>query len=334
MGSLLKEYISEIYTIGPVVVITKLDTGYLTDNSLVETVNHQKFFLKCHRSEIEPSIQFIESAERFFSQNGIPVVMPIHTMGEESHFRYDGRLYSLYPFVTGLQYKRSQLTDRHIINLAKNLAQMHLLSETRLPLGLDQDAQESWDSSKTLTKIGQVQELISKKTMKENFDNTAERILSIKDQFISRNTVSYLDLGLQNDVLMHGDYQEQNVFFNHDADVIHIFDFEKAKIGPRALELVRSLMLMCFNNRYEDDCFEKAKLYISAYNSVYPIQQELLIAALRAYIVKSFHSAWVEGEHYLKNNNRLDSFLTQSLISLEYMSAHMDDFISRVSLLF
>ena len=122
--------------------------------------------------------------------------------------------------------------------------------------------------------------------------------------------MSYEDLELNCDHLIHGDYLDHNVFFDKDHSVQSVFDFEKTNYSPRVYELFRSLLCSILSPEMTTVDLKNAKKYIDAYSSVYPLSEDEIKKGLQLFFTKGIHGTWVEGEYYLKNNPRVSCFLS------------------------
>lgn len=329
MQNSLANIISQTYNIKNIISITKINAGYAAENSIVQSENG-RFFLKQHRDDAVPHIGYIEAVENYFFRNAIPVVLPLVKQGGGLHFTYKNNTYSLYPFINDLQYKRNELSDIHIESLASMLAQMHLVSKRGIPSDLMKESVEYWDKDKTLKKLSEIESIIINKETQDEFDALALKMFSLKKKFVFSNNAIVADFNLKNDTITHGDYHEQNVFFNALGGISYVFDFEKAKMSPRMLELVRSVLLICFNNDYSERNFKKAARYLKTYHKIYPIDKESFLSSLKVRMIKSFHSTWIEREHYLKGNVKLDDLYFGNFETVKYMSQSFEEFQTRI----
>jgi len=125
-------------------------------------------------------------------------------------------------------------------------------------------------------------------------------------------------------VSFHGDYLDHNVFFGPNDQVSYVFDFEKTDYSPRTYELFRSLMYSFLSGDILDEDVVRAKLYLQSYLEIYPISKDELSRGLRLFYLKSIHGVWVESEHYLKENVRVDEFLLNDLQRIKYLSENYE----------
>jgi Ser/Thr protein kinase RdoA (MazF antagonist) len=158
----------------------------------------------------------------------------------------------------------------------------------------------------------------------------AKEAITYKLKLLREDAQSHKALQLSADHLLHGDYHELNLFFDTNDQVTYVFDFEKACIGPRLSELVRSMNIMCFNTFYEKRNFALAREYVRAYDEVYSIKKEEFAKALRAGYNRMKYSLWVEEFHYLEEDTRSDVFLKIGLDTLRWLDEHHQAFEEEV----
>ena len=314
MESLLKK-VNELYGLN-VVSFEKVTKGCLSENHVL-IGDKNKFFLKKYRFDNKDKIKEIHAAKKYFFDGRIPVIMPIVNSEKNAFFIFDNAYYSLFPFINDKQLERGELTNTAIISLGETLGKIHLLG--RDATLIIKEPFRVWDKEKSLEKIESIEAVINEKNNLTSFDFLAVKILGLKRKLISENSLKYEDIGLSADHLIHGDYLDHNVFFDMSDQVSHVFDFEKANYSPRMYELFRSLMYIFPNNEFNDN-LDKAKLYLNSYLNVYPATRSELQKGLKLYYLKNIHSVWIESEHFLKNNSRVDQFLGLDLQRIEYQS--------------
>ncbi len=109
------------------------------------------------------------------------------------------------------------------------------------------------------------------------------------------------DLSHLEQQVLHGDYQETNLFFK-DEKISAIIDWDQSYVAPRAWEIVRTLHYAL--NLEEVFC----RAFLDAYRRVLPLMQAELEVAATAYGWKRAHDLWQYEELYLKGNQRVRAF--------------------------
>jgi TfoX/Sxy family transcriptional regulator of competence genes len=69
-----------------------------------------------------------------------------------------------------------------------------------------------------------------------------------------------------------------------------------------------------------------AKKYLDVYLSVYPMSYEELSAGFDMHYQKMIYGIWVESEHYLKGNSKIDSLLKRDYVRLHFIAKNNDMF--------
>lgn len=328
METELIQRITILYDLPNLRYIEKAIGGYLTDNYIL-TNTDEKFFLKRYRYPDEEKIKKIQSVKKYYHANGVPVIIPLLNNKQSAYFIYKEGYFSLFPFVEGQIYKSGELNEIALESAGAMLAQIHKLGkDTGLHIT---EQSRGWNKQRFFECASQILDLIQKKEIKDSFDVLAEKIILLKLELAENNTVNFLDLNMNNDHIIHGDYQVNNLFFDKEDKVKYVFDWEKTELAPRSTELLRSIAITCFNTQYEDKNYLDAEVYLKSYNKFYPISKLEVKNAVTLIHIKHIHSLWVETEHYLKNNGRVDIFLQKSFDELIYLTKSIDLYINRLS---
>jgi Ser/Thr protein kinase RdoA (MazF antagonist) len=298
-------------------LVEKVAQGYLSENHVL-TNGDSKYFLKKYRFANSERIAEIHCAKKYFSDGGIPVILPIVNEDSETFFEHEKGFYALFPFVYDQQIAWDKLDKKAITSYAEMLARIHLIgSKSTISVS---ESNTPWDSKATLQKIEQILKIISGIEHKTEFDIRTEKNLLLKKTLIKSNQKTYDQFNFHNDHLIHGDYIVPNVFFDDNKNVSYVFDWEKTKYSSRFLELFSSL-IQC-------TLFEtvRSKWYLDAYLTLYPASKEDLENGLDAYCLEHTHSLWIEEEHYLKGNNRTDELLDSNSRKIAYFANDLNEF--------
>ncbi|MBI2120643.1 MAG: phosphotransferase [Parcubacteria group bacterium] len=297
----------------------KVTKGFLSENYILAD-SSAKYFLKKYRFADQARIAEIHQVKRYFSVGGIPVILPLSAKNGNTFFSFESAWYALFPFVNGKHPERSGFTAQEIESLGETLARLHRLGKLS-PLCIGAQC-KPWSKTESLATIAHIEEEIRKRSSLNDFDTLALESLALKQRLISSSTLVYEDLRLPNDHLVHGDYLDNNVFFGEHRAVSHVFDFEKTEYAPRTHELFRS-MFYIFGDDGLPQGLVRAKKYLDAYAETYPIPKEEIQNGLKLFYLKSIHGAWVESEHYLKNNTRVDCFLYPDFMRIKFLSENL-----------
>lgn len=319
----LLDFIKNLYGLSQkVTVLKEVTQGVLSTNFIIGN-NSQKFFLKRYRFTNPSEVKNIHEVKRYFSKEGIPVILPIVNGAGESFFLFNDGIYALFPFIEAKQLDKDQLSKTAIKSLAETLSKIHLIGKDGVFLK-EPVAFKDWDNGKFLKTAQEIQEIIMNKKEKDSFDELALQTLQLKRNIVQKNTKQLKDFEFGENHLIHGDYHIQNIFFDENDRVIHVFDFEKADVAPRIYEVLRSMDYIFFRGKPTKKDLEKAALYFGIYNKLYPFTQKEIEDGVDAYYLKKSYGLWVVSEHYLNNNFRPDIFLKEDFENLKYFSSHTD----------
>ncbi len=311
---------------GQIGVLAKVTKGSLSENHVIE-ISNTSYFLKKYRFAEKERVVEIHQVKSFFADRGIPVILPIQGQ-EGTFFEFKGEFYALFPFVSGEHIEWDNLNKQALQSCGEMLARIHLQSKGGCP-HLVESRTFAWDTEKFSEKAMTILEKIEGESLHSEFSQITKPFLEKKIKLAHANTYRYEDFGIQDDHLIHGDYHEENLFFLQDR-IQYVFDWEKANISPRVMELARALEFLAFYGVYTDENFKRAKIFLQSYHALYPIDSNELERGLKAWYLHQIHNLWILEEHYMKDNDRVDIFLENQVNYLEYHSKHEDEYIGQL----
>lgn len=320
----IKKTLSTHYGIGNIISIERVNAGFLSDNYKVIS-DKGVFFLKGYRKGIDRN-RDIHKVKKFFADHGIPVILPIETNNRDTLFTVSEKVHALFPFVDGIHHNRQFISDEINIEIATVLAKMHRISmdnHVSIPAVI-----KFWDDEDSLKKIDELVGIISSISDKNAFDVASQNMLELKRKLIFRDKKTVAECDNEPHILIHGDFHEQNLFFDERGMIKYVFDFGEVKMAPRAQELWRSAEFMFINGVFSDENVRKVILYLRTYNALNPISKDAFVAGFNIYYQMLIHSTWVESEHYLVGNHKVDHFLEKGTIN--YMAEYREEFLNRV----
>lgn len=316
----LLDYMKSVYGI-KLSFCEEITKGTLSNNYIVKD-EEKRFFLKKYRYDNAGKIIEIHSSKKYFSEGGIPVIMPIPLLDGMTFFNYEKSFFALFPFVEGIHIEGKDLDDKALISMAKMLGRIHLL-------GRDSKIKNSnylkiEKKEKLYKVIDDILSKIKEINLPSDFDRLALRNIELQRKLLLASTTTIEELHFENDHLIHGDYLDHNIFFNKNEEVQYVFDFEKVGYAPRTIELFRSMFHAIINIDFSESDLRKMKVYLNAYSSIYPIQKDEIRRGLKLCLLKYIHGFWIAKEHYLCNNNRMDKLLPEHHFKIEYLSNNFD----------
>lgn len=317
----LRASVCRLYELSEIQTIEPIQTGVLSTNWKL-TTSSGEFFLKQYRFPLEERIQEIHAVKHHYAQAGIPVILPIAHKEGGTYFAHEDSFFAVFPFIHAHTVERGNLSKTNIISMGETLARIYLAGRN-FPVSVTTDTFRSWGSS--TDKIDAYIAKIEAFPQKNDFDALALADLYQKKELIGRFPASFESLGLTSDHLSHGDYLEHNLFFTEDGAVSHVFDWEKTQYAPRAYELVRILMYTLLDLSFSEKSIQDARLFLSAYNSVYPVSNEELRAGIELFFLKILQNAWIQRECYDLGNMRPAQFLASDMQRISYLAEHRDE---------
>lgn len=297
--------------------------GYMSQNFRVET-DRGTYFLKQYRNRINTIIHEIKEAEHFFASPDIPVILPIQDRHEREAFWFNGYWFSLFPFIFGKSPTAGAMDPTLIGNLAKMLALLHLKGKTfsRFPFQL----LRLGTPKKFHLEQVELLRLLEKRKQKTALDERMAQLLQQKAVYIRSVNVGPKDVCLQYDQLLHGDFQYCNVFMDETGQITHVYDLERACLGPTEYEVARSLMLNCFDDGWESRNIQLARHYLETYRTLHPLSLEGFKDGMQLYAYNILHMTWIEARYLIfgvdtqldlfnRHANRVEFFATQDVLS-------------------
>ena len=329
MDQKLLEKIADLYNLHGVEFQHKVEEGFLTHNYILSQ-NKVRYFLKQYsRKTNEARVKEIHDVILFFNEKKIPVILPLKNKTPENFFGFKGIQYALFPFVNELKIKRNDLSNTALKNMGEMLAKIHLQSKAQFPRV--KERQDKFSNIKFFIKLAAVLPFIEGDKDKSIFGKLAYQDAMLKKRIIENNMETIKNIKPFRDHLIHGDYHNGNIFFDQKDNIVNVFDFDKTEIASRVFELIRSMYYMCFEGVFENENFEKAKIYLSAYNNLYPISRSEIRKGVIGYFFNKAQSLWIETYHYIDKNTRVDHFLDYEVKTLVYLEHNLEDFIEKLT---
>ena len=316
--------IPKTYQLKPLTVVKRVKTGFLSHNWILETEQSQ-YFLKQYRITDRSRVQEIHEAKAFFSQKGIPVILPLPNIQGDTITSLQGKHFTLFPFINGPIINRTNYSEKHFRAAGAMLAKIHSAG-----MNAPSHIFSKQSSRCSLEKFKREYEAVLNAMQQDKFFDIAYSTMNLKKSLVENECANYLDLGLKNDHLIHGDYHGNNIFFDNIGDIKHVFDFEKTEMAPRSYELARSIDFMCLSNNYGRKELSSAGQYLSSYNQNYPIDANEITRGFYMYFCRKAHSLWVEKEHYLNHSQRVDHFLADEIKMLTYYSQNIHSLVNAI----
>lgn len=290
-------------------------------NFRVDTSNGV-FFLKQYRNRMNTIIHEIKAAEAYFAQEGLPVIEPIKDRYDREAFWLEGNWYSIFQFVYGKSPEYGAMTDTCAKALGSLLAAFHHAG-MRFPQRPFQMLRVE-NARKFILEATELIRLLEQKSHRTDLEEQMLEVLGYKAKLVKHSSLRSEEIPLSYDCLLHGDFQYMNVFTNEQGEITHVYDLERSSLGPPAYEVVRSLILNCFDNGWEEKNFALGRTYLCAYREDFPLTRDNFFQALRLYTYSIMHMTWIEARYivfdvetqlplYNRHVNRVQTLTTLNL---------------------
>lgn len=321
--------IEEYYAVGTIKKLLPVNTGYLTENYIILTTQG-KFFLKKSSRDSKKRVAEVDVSTSFFLKGGFPVLVPILSTNREKHVWINNQCYTLFPFINQKNLESSKLSNEHLYNLGVLLASMHSYSIKNKKRYLKfQKYADDWEKNRSRNALLDMLNHLNAEELGADM-TLYKRVVNLKLDFIKFDKLKFIDLNIDDYYLIHGDFHNENVFFNKGGQIVSIFDFEKSRVGSINFELGRAMMIACFSHSYKPYNFRKAKYFLKGYTSIREISKRDVEKGVLIYINKLFYSYNSEKERLILKNRRFDLFYKNSSKSIIYFSKKKEVFITKI----
>lgn len=282
--------------------------GFLSENYKV--IGEDKtYFLKQYRAALdEARVEDIHKSKNFFAAAGIPVVLPLKDRSGATYIAHEGRFYALFPFLEGRNYPDQHCSVEELRSLARMLARVHEAGAAAEPGHIEKKFERAI-FSEAIARADAVIPLIEsdRAANPSEFNRAALEIAKKKRTLLAAWPFPEEPMAPQ--ILVHYDLHAGNAFFDDTGAAQHVFDFELTQYEPAAFDVVRTMTIVCMDYGTAEEKWARVAEYIRAYREVRPLSDEELRAGVLEFVLYRTASFWVEEEHYIKNNTRVDRFL-------------------------
>lgn len=317
-NKLSNEEVSNTWNISPIVSTMTPPTGTIHQITLLST-NEASYVLRAYRyAQKDRSRIIVEHALSSYAQaHGIPAIAPLPLPSGETILEYEGRFYALFPFAKGQQVSREQVTSRDLVAaMGRCLGELHHILAT-YPREKVRGQSFTVDQSATYTKMERIEAAIAEKAHLDPFDRQILTMLSQRRTWLQASqAVDLKPFSLLDSQVLHGDYQETNLFFA-DGKVSAIIDWDQAYVAPRTWEIIRTLHYVFHLD------LPRCQTFLDAYREVFPLLSEELDVTARAYGWIQAHNLWAYTSFYLDNNHRVRNLLQPSFTPFEISWAEL-----------
>ncbi len=280
-------------------------TGTVNRTVIVQTAGGA-CALRAYRRPDAARAEWEHTAIGWASARGIPVCPPLPLPDGGTVACLDGRLFALFPLAAGRQVARADLQEAEVAAAGRCLARIHL-AFADFPIAQARPKAFTFDTAGALENLARIQAAVAARAVQTDADRTALHHLAGRREWLQGR--ASLDgsmrrrfgaLPLQ---VVHGDFQETNLFFDG-GEVSAVIDWDQCGVAPRAWEVLRALHLML------DLSPGSCRVFLTAYRDFCPLPEAELQEAAEGYGVLADQNLWVYEALYLEGNERVRPFLT------------------------
>jgi len=287
------------WQLGPPQRIVRPDSG--TVNTIVKvTLDGREYFLRAYRHpDRAPHEHAVIAHAR---AHDFPAVAPLLLPNGDTLLDRDGQRYALFPHAVGQQYPRNALTTTIIAAMGTNLAALHHALRS-FSAAAPRRITTRCDRAATLAGIVRLETAITSRDGSDPIDRIAlARLKARHDWLRGQPAETTIDPALLDEQLVHGDYQETNLFLD-DNRVCAVIDWDQAHRASRAWEIMRVLDFV-YGFRPEP-----CRLFLAAYRVTQQLTLDELDRAAMAYGLVQAHNLWVYEAYYREGNTRVGQFI-------------------------
>lgn len=291
------------WKLSPILSTWTPETGTIHHTLLLKTVDGN-YALRAYRYTTEERWRILceHALSAYVQSHDLPALTPLLLPNGESVLAQGGRFYALFPFAPGYQIARGDLTLQDVAVMGRFLGQLHQVlsdySHERVP-----HRSFTTDLATTLTTMDTIEAAIRSQAHRNDEDRQAlSRLAERRAWLATVPAVNIENFSLLERQVIHGDYQETNLFFE-DGQVSAVIDWDQSYVAPRAWEVVRTLHYVC---KLEGTA---CRAFLNAYRCVLPLSSAEVEMAAVAYGWMRAHDLWYYRAIYLEGNQRVRAFL-------------------------
>lgn len=304
--------------------------GISSRNALFVADSHQ-FVVKQYRDMAAESIQRIEAVTAFLSQHSLPVVQAVPTRNGLRYFEYNGNFFSLFPQICGHTLHENSLTPASLESAGECLVTLHRVTDKVPPFLhklLSRQIQTLPLREQAISEGNHLLQYISRESLGPLLDATTRKLIATKMRIIADSPKSNDAFCLPNEHFIHGDFHNENLLFGPGYEVKCILDFERSRYGHRVEDVISFINLACLNTGYGEMNIFKARTFLKAYTTQYPLSAFEMFSGFHHYFYTFTHTFFLESQLYLAKQRQLTPYIQRDLRRLQYMEQNLHELVS------
>ncbi len=297
------------WRIGAVHSISTPDLGTINRTLLVDTAGGS-YALRAYRHAERSPVEREHAVIAHVRAHGLPAVAPLRLPSGTTILEWEGRFYALFPRAPGRQRARGQLTKADFAAMGVFLARVHAALRG-FPIEQAARRDFSIDRGATLADIDLLEAAVRTLPTPSEIEQSVLRQLADRRAWIAQSSFDTLpDISSLEQQVIHGDYQETNLFFQA-GRVVAIIDWDQTYEASREWEIARTLDLVC---KFE---VQPSRAFLSGYRAHASLDPAALDLATTAYALMRAHDLSLYRAIYFKGNQRKRQFVShEEFVSL------------------
>jgi len=264
-------------------------------------------FVRAHKkTRTRERVEREREAIEWVGERGIPVIRPLIGPDGEQAISVSGRLWTVYPWLTGRTLQRGKITtaEANMLGALQGRLQRILAehSVTEMPI----NSELTWDTEQSLSDLSRGDDLI------RYYPSPGEWLIQVQEWIRAqmellesdepKPSTDFTSLALQ---ATHGDYHERNVMLDESGGLLAVVDWERFCLNPPVFEVIRALQFM--------KLFEPAltSAYLAGYASENRFEAASIEPAVEAWWQSSFHNTWAFRDRFIGGNAAVEQFFKE-----------------------
>lgn len=272
------------------------------NETILLTLTDGDYVLRGYRHRGEAPIQREHAIIAYVRAHGFPAIGPLPLPDGSTMLQHNGCFFSLFPRAMGEQRPRASLRPSDAAAMGSALARLQRVLRS---LPLDASVRRSFptDCPATLARMDALVSIIASRPKVDPFHAfVLQRLAAKRDALLQLPADAVIDFDALPQQVIHGDYQQGNLFFAG-GRVSAVIDWDQTYVAPPAWEVLRSMHL--------NFAFAPATSlpFLAAFQGELPLTLGELDEAARLYDIKVCHDLWLYETFYLEGNERVRPFL-------------------------
>jgi Ser/Thr protein kinase RdoA (MazF antagonist) len=268
--------------------------GGFSSRNIALTARDRPFILKQFGPAATKQVGRLEAIALFLREQNFAAPLPEATRTGLRHFSCEGKIYALFLRNPGFIRHSADLSDVALKNTAANLARLHLLKPSNAKTLLGSTRRNLHQQSSSLASDDVLCAKANEVQLEKKYIDTMLESLNVKRRLIDRsNHRKCVSLNHGNH-FVHGDFHNENLLFDDNAQVVCFLDFEESFLGQGVLDVVNFVFMALCNDGISCKQLHIGRQFVNYYRSIIPTEPQLLETAIESYFLSMASSTFLE----------------------------------------